>query len=342
MSLINESYNTGISPLIERLAQKPNAFFQFITKEAPIKETVSSTYLTKCYNTATTLLYLLTLDKTSLDKADIICHEQLYRNPLNKNEKIDKLKKLKKDLAKNEKGIILYYILMNVGDMDCQGSSNNNNNNDFFSKFTKTKTFPGHVFIVEKVGYTNKQGQLDVKFYLYQSYINKYTLKDYYEQNGNSFAIDKNVLLSYIDNIILLFQNAKWQASTTKFWKDFTLVDSSNFEKCEFTKVKPCYLRFKMKDINFVLKNYDKYLKKKLTDIDKKIKESNCNYYNMIFDVEHNQYSKTSASALPENIKALREYIQNLINEIKSISYKVNNNNNGSLHLKNARNMLKI
>lgn len=341
MIKLSSLYNNGFSPFIEKLAQKPNAFFQFILKEPPVKEAVSSTYLTKCYNTATTLLYLLTLDKTSLDKADVICHEQLYRNPLKKTEKITKLQKLKIDLAKKEKGIVLYYILMNVGDMDCKDRGNNNNNNDYniFSQFSKTKTFPGHVFIVEKVNLVDSKGGSEIKYYLYQSYINKYTLKDYYHQNGNSFEIKKDVLLSYIDNMIELFNQEKWSAKTSKFWKDFTLVDSSEFDKCDFTTVKPCYLRFKMKDINFVLKNYDKYLRKKLGEINDDIKASKFNKYNLKFNTERNQYSNKTESAMSESIKSLREYIGNLLKEIREISYKVNNNN-GSLHLKNTKNLL--
>jgi len=317
----------GLSSLVEKIAKRPEGFFQFIIKEEPVNKALNSNLLTKCYNTATTLLYLLTLNKKALDDADVICHEQLYSKSIEQEEKIRRFTELKKDIEKPEDSIELYYILMNVAEMDCpvNKSSKSNYLYNLLNNFKKTKTFPGHVFLLEKVPYIDSNGNKDSKYYLYQSYINKYTLKDYLEKNGKTFEIGKDKILSYIEGMRKLMIEPKWTKETTKFWKEFTHVNSSDFNECNFHRIKPCYLKFKMKDIKKILNNYLKYLNNKVKEVNSKIKESNCNYYSVNFNYERNQYNGKTDKEQSLSIQELKKYIQGILDEITSLNHKINN-----------------
>jgi hypothetical protein len=319
----------GLSSLVERIAQRPEGFFQFIIKEKPVNNAVQSNLLTKCYNTATMLLYLLTLNEKALDKADVICHDQLYEKSITQEEKIKHFTELKKDIEKNDNSLCLYYILMNVADMDCPTKKENNGNylHNLLNDFKRTKTFPGHVFLLEKVPYIDKNGVRTSKYFLYQSYINKYTLKDYLNKNGKTFEISKDKVLSYIEGMIKLMVEPKWTKETSKFWKEFTHVNSSDFNECNFHRIKPCYLKFKMKDIRIILNNYLKYLNGKLKEVNGKIKESNCTYYSVDFNYERNQYDGLTDKEKPLTIIELKEYIKEILDEIVSLNFIINNSN---------------
>lgn len=317
----------GLSSFVERIAQRPEGFFQFIIKEQPVNRALNSHLLTKCYNTATTLLYLLTLNKTALDKADVICHDKLYGTSISQEEKIKRFTALKKDVEKNDNSICLYYILMNVAEMDCPVNKNKKGNylETLLNNFQSTKTFPGHVFLLEKVPYINNNGERSSKYFLYQSYINKYTLKDYLEKNGKTFEVSKEKILSYIEGMRQLMIEPKWTKETSTFWKEFTHVNSSDFNECNFHRIKPCYLKFKMKDVRLILNNYLKYLNNKLDELNKKIQSENCEYYSLEFNYEKNQYNGKVDKEKPLTIKELKEYIQGILDEIVSLNTIINN-----------------
>lgn len=108
---------------------------------------------------------------------------------------------------------------------------NKNNNSD------KRVLFPGHVFVVEKISSN--------EFYLYQSYINNYTLLEFYAKNDNSFRISSQKLHTFLREIHRLFTNGNvWDSRTTRTWFDFTYVSHPEFEGCNFiNKSQFCYQR---------------------------------------------------------------------------------------------------
>jgi hypothetical protein len=318
--------STGLSSLVERIAKHPGGFFQFITKEKSVNKAINSNLLTKCYNTATTLLYLLTLNEKALKKADIICHEKLYSTSITQDEKINRFSLLKRDIEKNEDEICLYYILMNVAEMDCNSGKKQNNIETFLYNFKNQKTFPGHVFLLEKVPHIDEKNNKTSRYFLYQSYINKYTLKDYLVKNGKTFEISKDKILSYIDGMLKLMIKPKWTKETTQFWKEFTHVNSSNFNECNFHRIKPCYLKFKMKHISQILNNYNIYFNNKINEVNKKIRNSEYKYYDSIFHNEGNQYSNKINSNKSLPIDELKNYIEDVSKEVGRIDNKINNN----------------
>jgi hypothetical protein len=86
---------------------------------------------------------------------------------------------------------------------------------------TSSASFPGHVCVIEK-GVEND-------YYIYQSYINQYSLKDYYDNYGG-FKVTKDTIKTIFDELYKLYSNGKWTTSTTLMWKQFTKTDGSEFE----------------------------------------------------------------------------------------------------------------
>lgn len=95
-------------------------------------------------------------------------------------------------------------------------------------------SFPGHVFVIEKVG----RGGSDVaagsnRYNLFQSYISKYTLEGHAVFN-KSFAMSQETVDDVVRNIRRMYAEPVWSKETTRFWKGFTHVDASEFEGYAF------------------------------------------------------------------------------------------------------------
>lgn len=87
--------------------------------------------------------------------------------------------------------------------------------------------FPGHVFVIEKVGGGRN------RFNLFQSFINRYTL-DGHAVFNRSFAVSQTVVEGILAGIERMYTEPAWSADTTRFWKSFTHVDSPEYEGYNF------------------------------------------------------------------------------------------------------------
>ena len=180
--------------------------------------------LSKCLNTAITTIYFLLGDQKTESIVDYCNVSRIRKEYSNVNFSIDKYKEysnnLYNDILKKEKKRILYYILCTDGYFKYKDSQANKN--DAF--------FPGHVFILEQFPYINEDGVTDLKYYIYQSYINSYTLYGHFKDNNNTFEISRKEALSLGRNIRHMFNVDVWDKKCTKFWKKLTHVDVPEYE----------------------------------------------------------------------------------------------------------------
>lgn len=93
--------------------------------------------------------------------------------------------------------------------------------------------FPGHVFVVERIGST---------YILYQSYIHHYDLNGHFIANNNTFEVRSHVLKQVFTELERLFTEGIWTPETTRIWKALTHVNSPDFEGRVFkSHVHVCY-----------------------------------------------------------------------------------------------------
>jgi hypothetical protein len=255
-------------------------FHQFFKADPTINDQININLLTKCYNTATILLYALTLSKESIRQADMDCHSKLHSSHIPQKDKVERLVRLREDILKPDCKPCIYYILMNVEDFVCprlkNKTSDNNRSKTHYKRIlgnygkqnieaqtenenntTEEKTFPGHVFILEKAVVWNKKFKTFKNvYYIYQSYINSYVLEDFHNFNKQTFKVSQSHVKRIMDSMIKLFITKQWTQETSDFWKLFTHVNSEKFNGCNIGDIKPCSLKFYMKDVVPRLHNY--------------------------------------------------------------------------------------
>jgi hypothetical protein len=87
---------------------------------------------------------------------------------------------------------------------------------------TETTTFPGHVFVIEKIP---RVGDLPI-YYMYQSYIHAYDLQGYMERNASSFSISHATMKNYMRGLEYLFNQETWDDACIEFWRNLTFTDA--------------------------------------------------------------------------------------------------------------------
>jgi hypothetical protein len=176
---------------------------------------------TKCLNTAIMIIMLL-IGKYSFDTID----ECSVSNTIQKNTLVNRnsevLSNLKESMNSSESPLI-YYILLT----DTQ----------LYNDKKENKYFPGHVLIIEK----SKKC-----FTLYQSYINKYDLKEYTTTIDKCVCRTHTELDNFINNLqtLLTSKNSKWTKETNSFWKKLTNVDTSELIGYNVENIYICYKIF--------------------------------------------------------------------------------------------------
>jgi len=118
--------------------------------------------------------------------------------------------------------------------------------------------FPGHVFVVEKVG-----GDCN-RYNLFQSYINEYTLSGHSIYN-RSFAVSEAKIRDIMRGIERMYTEPTWSAETTAFWKRFSHVDTSGYEGYRFCD--ESYVCFRTADTSNCVHHLARFLKQKLTEM---------------------------------------------------------------------------
>lgn len=98
--------------------------------------------------------------------------------------------------------------------------------------------FPGHVFVIEKSCVGSR-----LRFNLYQSYINKYTLQGHSLFN-RSLSMSQAKMRHAMEGLRALFRNPHWTPDDTRFWKWFAHVDVHRYEGYDFaSRVFACFRR---------------------------------------------------------------------------------------------------
>lgn len=92
----------------------------------------------------------------------------------------------------------------------------------------EVRFFPGHVFVVEKIGGVNR-------YNLYQSYIDAYTLAGHAAFN-KSFSVSEKSMRGVAHGLLRLYSEPCWSPASTAFWKHFAHVDASEFEGFQFSE----------------------------------------------------------------------------------------------------------
>lgn len=186
------------------------ALMQMLTNDLPQFNFRMQT--TKCLNTAVMLVQFLLGNKglqiaNSCDTRAVISR---HSQGMESNESV--LHDLKKQLfSKREKTRVLYYILLSDGYFPTQSGTDN-------------RYFPGHVFILEKAW---DQAQQKHIYYFYQSYINKYTLREHIMMNKGLVITQEraNELMTHLEKVL---KSETWSTENVKRWYDMTFADSSN------------------------------------------------------------------------------------------------------------------
>ena len=257
---------------------------------------------TKCLNTAVMLVFLLG-GSEQLETAEFCDSYKInkrYKKKKNKLEyKINVLEKLKKDISsKNIHKKWFYYILLTHNDM-VNGVNPTNK---------ETAFFPGHVFIIDKY----KDCRNDVKYKIYQSYINQYDLIGHYKKNKNSMKLKNNNINFLLDGLDNIIKNPLWNQNSVEFWKQLSFVDTQSLVNHKTEDINLCYSKIR---IDSCYKNLLKFVKKSSKKIKKDILENNLNKYNVEQNNSDFMVKKYTIYELFDKFISLEN---ELINELKN------------------------
>jgi hypothetical protein len=122
--------------------------------------------------------------------------------------------------------------------------------------------FPGHVFLIERT--FDQRG--DMSFNMYQSYINKYDLKEYYQNMDNTFRYSFGDVQRLIQKIRYILFAESWDDLCIKYWQDFTHVDTSSLRGALHKG--HMFICFSYDKLTACVNNISKYAKQKLEYID--------------------------------------------------------------------------
>lgn len=248
---------------------------------------------TKCLNTAVMLTILLIGEHKIKDiqQCDVSNTIQRHKNFQDNNLTI--LEQLKKSiLRKNRKNSVLYYIMLTDGKL---------RNTDIYNP--NSEYFPGHVFIVEK--------NINGSYYIYQSFIQKYSLKDFLKENKCKSYNRKDVqdMCAFFSNF--LDKTYVWNDVAVKQWCKLTTVDTSRFLKMSTDNIFLCYKKFTLKSVD---KNLMSFVNTSLKEINRNDDRGNCDEY------DSKNYLNNSLSSRPFSLKELEQQFKNLKKEL--IKYK--------------------
>lgn len=209
---------------------------------------------TKCLNTAILLIIFLAGMKKGrfiIDYCDCEKTRQRHLNGQAQNHII--MGSMMKAIAsKKFKLRQLYYIMITDGHfpkVDGNGSV----------------YFPGHVFIIEKMRV--KEGE-DPKYYIYQSYINQYTLNGHYEKMSNKVELSYEQACYTLHRLSYILTKGIWDEICVKYWKEITHVESPEFLNT-ITK-NNLFLCYQTASTKGCVQNIEKFIKQK-----KKLLEGN-------------------------------------------------------------------
>ena len=251
---------------------------------------VNNIITTKCLNTAVMLTIILLGESKikHIKKCDVSNTIQRHINKEDNNLVI--LEQLRKTLLrKNSKYSTMYYIMLTDGNM--------------YNMANDKIYFPGHVFLVEK--------NVDGGYYIYQSFIQKYSLREFIKSNKCSSFRREDVknMCSFFSKF--LRNDYKWDDIAIQEWCKLTSVDTSKFKTFDTNNIYLCFKKFTVRNIK---KKLESFVSKSIIDIQRSIQDKNLTKYNST------SYLNNSLSSKPYDIHTLEIQFKNL--QIELIKYK--------------------
>lgn len=95
--------------------------------------------------------------------------------------------------------------------------------------------FPGHVFIIERVG--------DKGFSMYQSYIQEYDLDAFLSHAAGPVTHTAAQLKAVSKGLVHMFSVPVWDRQCSDFWRSFTLSSGEAYEGYSMSSILLCYQR---------------------------------------------------------------------------------------------------
>ena len=188
---------------------------------------IGNTY-TKCLNTAITMMFLLCGEKAKADTE--FCRVSNVRERLEKHPQKTKMieqmsSKLIQDVLKPSQRRMVYYVMITNSMLTKRKHSKG-------ARQEASKMFPGHVFVIEKLVHPRTKENL---YMIYQSYINEYTLMEFTHEKKQSKNTPKMQysyaeMENFLKQLHSFINSTKWDKEQVAFWKQFTLVDASEFK----------------------------------------------------------------------------------------------------------------
>lgn len=240
---------------------------------------------TKCLNTAVMLSYILSHSKNMkrVEYCSVSKINKRYEKSGNERKYILKVHRdLERDLLnKRDRKRYFYYILITNYDMKKRakrhGLPYDNSGDD-------KRSFPGHVFIIDKFPATNNSCNPKVPIYrIYQSYINQYDFNGYKAKNGNKLKLnDPQKILDGLYNIV---SNDEWNKKAVKFWKDFTFVDTDDLVGFETKGLNLCYQKIQ---IDYCYERFYKFVDDVLKELRIEIEKGNKDTFKLDIELSKN------------------------------------------------------
>lgn len=245
-----------ICPILNELSKHQNMFLELLNIKY-IDMFKNNTDETKCLNTM--IFVLIVILGKELKKDIFYCNTVDIQTKIDMKitNNIDISKTLKRDIQSNHKGHYIYCVFLSDGNWQ--------------KKNKEAKFFPGHVFCLEKY---------DNLLYIYQSYINKYTLQQNIRKTKCA-PIAKRIIYD------LLFHygnacehNLPWNLKNINIWKELTSVDTYEYLEYYPKNFNICYKRFPIKNVEKNVldflnmqkntnKKFDRYINKIINNINK-------------------------------------------------------------------------
>jgi hypothetical protein len=242
--------------IVDIISPHVTALMQVLTNDFP--QYNMRLIVTKCLNTGIMLMFFL-LGKKGLrmvDQCDSNRVTERHQSGVDDNVAI--LKQLKQQMiSTREKRSKLYYILLSDGHFPKITQEPNPNEK---VNTQSTKYFPGHVVIIEKhFDFQHKEHY----FRFHQSYINKYTLKQYNAIAKKTISIENiNNILNSLEHVMT---SSTWTKSNIKIWSKLTNVDTS--ELSNTLSKNRFFLCFRKAEMQRCVASLRKYIKTKLVEV---------------------------------------------------------------------------
>jgi len=236
---------------------------QLLTND--IREYAMENRTTKCLNTAVMLMYFMLGQEgiSTADACDCTTFNEKSKRHITQTRDYSQnstmVKKLKNDVLKpRTKGSPireLYYILLTDATFNITA--------------TQQVYFPGHVMIIEKVHASPTR----IYYNLYQSYVNQYDLKGYYEYNGNTFQLTRHQIRKFMNDLVFVMNAPKWTKSVVDCWRNLTSIDTSYLLGAACGN--QFFICWKKVEPKYCLKNIQEYAEMKLKILQQKSSNAN-------------------------------------------------------------------